>query len=296
MFFFKVLYKLLVVKKIRLLLLVVSSVLVGCSSSTNKKAAFASDGQYGIFLGCDSSSTNEIKNYSNIAIDLQNFSQDDISTLKENNCFIYAYLSVGSLEKYRSYYPTLNHLTFMDYENWPDERWVNVSDSSWQGHILTEAKRFKELGADGIFMDNFDVYYIASEVYKGEDIDKEDIYQGCLKMLNDLSSTGLKLMINSGTDFLERMKDENRPELKMISVYAQETVFSKIDDYEKNIFSKQGKEEQDYLLSIVEFMRYQGDVLFIEYTKDESLKKEISEFCDSYNYHYFISDNVDLKI
>ena len=29
---------------------------------------------------------------------------------------------------------------------------------------------------------------------------------------------------------------------------------------------------------------------------NESLKKEIREYCDEYNYHYYISDNVDLKI
>ena len=175
-------------------------------------------------------------------------------------------------------------------------RSVDVSNSSWQEHILSEANRLQELGADGIFMDNFDVYYIASEEYQGSDINKEDIYQGCLKMLNDLSSTGMKLMINSGTDFLDRMHSENRNEINKINVYAQETVFSKIEDYENNIFVRQDIGEKEYLLNIVEIMRYKGDVLFIEYTKDATLKKEIQEYCDELNYHYYISENVELKV
>jgi len=285
-------------KRYRFLCLLGVLLLTGCNSSKKKtsKGEYTAPLKYGVFLGCDSSSVNKIKNYPNVAIDLDSFNTNDISTLKQNDCFIYAYLSVGSLEKYCSYYETYKDLTFMDYENWPDERWVDVSNSSWQEHILSEAKRLKGLGADGIFMDNFDVYYIASEVYQGSDINKEDIYQGCLKMLNDLSSTGMKLMINSGTDFLERMKDENRPELSKIKAYAQECIFSKIDDYENNVFSRQIAEEKEYLISVVEFMRYYGDVLFIEYTKDNTLKKEIQEYCDEYNYHYYISEIVDLKI
>lgn len=285
-------------KRYRFLCLLGVLLLTGCNSSKKKtsKGEYTAPQKYGVFLGCDSSSVNKIKNYPNVAIDLDSFNTNAISTLKQSDCFIYAYLSVGSLEKYRSYYETYKDLTFMDYENWPDERWVNVSNSSWQEHILSEANRLKGLGADGIFMDNFDVYYIAKEEYDGSDINADDIYQGCLKMLNDLSSTGMKLMINSGTDFLERMKDENRPELSNIKVYAQETIFSKIIDYENNVFSRQDAIEKEYLISIVEFMRYYGDVLFIEYTKDESLKKEIQEYCDEYNYHYYISDNVDLKI
>ena len=269
--------------------------ITGCSSS-KKSGGYEAPLKYGVFLGCDSSSINIIKKYPNIAIDLDNFSSSDISSLKNSECTIYAYLSVGSLENYRSYYETFKDITFMDYENWPDERWVDVSNTSWQEHILSEANRLKDLGADGIFMDNFDVYYIASEEYTGSDINKEDIYQGCLKMLNDLSSIGMKLMINSGTDFLDRMHSENRPELYKINVYAQECVFSKIDDYENNVFSKQNSWGKDYYLSIVHFMRYIGDVLFIEYTKDATLKKEIKEYCDELNYHYYISENVELKI
>lgn len=283
-------------KRYQLVPLILVLSLSGCGSSKKKSGENQAPLKYGVFLGCDSSSLSKIKKYPNVAIDLDNFSSSAISSLKENECTIYAYLSVGSLEKYRSYYETYKDLTFMDYENWPDERWVDVSDSSWQSHILDEANRLKGLGADGIFMDNFDVYYIAAEEYQGSDINKEDIYQGCLKMLNDLSSAGMKLMINSGTDFLDRMHSENRNEINKINVYAQETVFSKIEDYQNNVFGRQDAGEKEYLLSIVEFMRYKGDVLFIEYTNDATLKKEIQEYCDELNYHYYISENIELKI
>lgn len=293
-------------KRYRFLCLLGVLLLTGCNSnhhqgsSSNTQSTSIEEQinhqKYGVFLGCDSSSVNKIKNYENIMIDLDEFSSNDIVALKQNNSSIYAYLSVGSLENYRSYYSEFRDITFMDYDNWPNERWVDVSNPLWQSHILSEANRLKDLGADGIFMDNFDVYYIASEEYEGSDINKEDIYRGCLKMLNDLSSTGLKLVINSGTDFLERMYDENKLELKKIDVYAQETVFSKIDDYDDNVFSKQTNEEKQYYLSIINFMKNISDVLLIEYTKDETLKEEIVEYCEQNNFSYYISNNVELKI
>ena len=284
-------------KRYRFLCLLGVLLLTGCNSSKKKtsKGGYTAPLKYGIFLGANSSDINKFKNYSNIAIDLDEFSSSDIAKIKQNEQGIYAYLSIGSLEKYRSYYETYKDLTFMDYENWPDERWVNVSNSSWQGHISSEADRLKAMGADGIFMDNFDVYYIAKEEYRGSDINAEDIFNGCKTILETLSEKNLKLMINSGTDFLERLHDENSPLLSSINVYAQECVFSSIVDYENNIFGRQSTADHEYYLDIVYFMRYVSDVLFIEYTKDDSLKKEIVEYCDDLNYHYYISSTVDLK-
>ena len=175
-----------------------------------------------------------------------------------------------------------------------DERWIDVSQVSWQNHLVTTATGFKELGADGLFMDNFDVYYIASEEYECSNAFKEGIYNGCHKILDEFSKLDLSLMINSGTDFLERMKDENDNLLKAVDVYAQECVFSNILDYDKDKFGKQDKETKDYYLEIVSFMKKSATILFIEYTKDESLIKEIKNYCNSKGYKYYISSSVKL--
>ena len=272
--------------------------LTGCNSSKKRvpKGESTNQVKYGVFLGCDSSSVNKIKSYPNVAIDLDSFNAGAISTLKQSNCSIYAYLSVGSLEKYRSYYEDFKNITFMDYENWPDERWVDVSNESWKSHLVSEANRLKNNGADGLFLDNFDVYYIANEEYKGTDIDAELIYQSCIEILSNLSELNLKIMVNSGTDFLERLHEENSPLLSKINVYCQECVFSSIEDYKNNVFGRQNSEDHLYYLEIIRFMRYYGDILMLEYTKDDSLKQEIQSYCDDNAYHFFISNNVDLKV
>ena len=283
-------------KKIILFLLI--PFLTSCGNSQQTKTSSnesISDGEYGVFLGANSSSLERISNYKNVIIDIDEFEEKDINYLEDKGCEIYSYLSVGSLEKYRSYYEEFKDLTFMDYDNWPDERWVDVSSNAWQDHLVNEVNRFKNLKADGIFMDNFDVYYIAKEEYECSESFKEGIYSGCVSILNKLSETGLKLIINSGTDFLERLNEENPTLLDEIHVYAQECVYSSIVDYEKDIFGKQDDETSTYYKSIINLMKSHSKILLIEYTKDETLIDEIENFCKTNNCYYYISSSVNLN-
>ena len=265
--------------------------LSGCVQSTECGPFYR---YFGVFLGASGKDTNKLVNYDNLIVDLDEFDSSQIKSLKENNNNVYAYLSVGSLEKYRSYYDTYKDLTFMDYDNWPDERWVDVSSSDWQTHIINEANRLFDLGADGLFIDNFDVYYIALEEYECSDEFKENIYQGCVDILSDLSKTNLNIIVNSGTDFLERLHEENSKLLKSIDIYAQECVFSSIIDYENDEFGVQDKETQDYYLSIASFMKENSKVLFIEYSIDQTLIETIEKYCRSNSIYYYISSTVNL--
>ncbi len=267
------------------------TMLTGC----NKTKKYSNG--YGVFLGAKNEDTDKIMKYDTVCIDLDEFSESNIKKLKDNNTEIYAYLSIGSLENYRSYYEEFKDLTFMDYENWSDERWVDVSNDRWQSHINSEADRLKSLGADGLFMDNFDVYYFAKEEYK--ETTKEfarSIFEGCKAILDNLAKKDLKLMINSGTDFLYEMcKFSSRTSLDDIDVYAQECVFSNIEDYENDVFGRQEKEQQDYLFEMIEMMKCVADVLLIEYTIDEEVIKDIKDYCQENNCSYYITNNVDLK-
>ena len=90
------------------------------------------------------------------------------------------------------------------------------------------------------------------------------------------------------------LNEEQDSLLDKIDVYAQETVFSSIIDYDKDIFGKQNKEDQDYLFNVISFMKKKADILLIEYTKDDSLIKEIASYCSKNNFYYYISSKVNL--
>ena len=80
-----------------------------------------------------------------------------------------------------------------------------------------------------------------------------------------------------------------------IDVYAQECVFSNIEDYENDMFGRQEKEQQDYLFEMINMMKAQSDILLIEYTADQKVVKDIKDYCLKNKFSYYISNNVDLK-
>ena len=280
------------------------STLLGCNQKTNNNntqeekkentPSVTSKEDFGVFLGLQEGNYQKLLSFKKVAIEIEEFSSSIIDELKSNDIEIYAYLSVGSLEKYRPYYNEFKNYTFMDYDNWPHERWIDVSQKSWQDHIKDTASSFKNMGANGLFLDNFDVYYIASEEYECSTSFKEGIYEGCKTILSNLSTLEMSLLLNSGSTFLERLDEEHDSLIDKVDWYAQESVFSSIIDYENNIFGKQNEEDHNYYLEIIEMMKEKSSILLIEYTEDQNLIEEIESYCKSNNFSCYITNRVNL--
>lgn len=77
-------------------------------------------------------------------IDAQYFSKKDIRKLHAGGTKVYSYLNIGSIENFRPYYKTYEHLAIGDYENWEEEKWVNVADKDWQEFMDTLAGKLKK--------------------------------------------------------------------------------------------------------------------------------------------------------
>ena len=77
-------------------------------------------------------------------IDAQYFSKKDIRKLHADGTKVYSYLNIGSVENFRPYYKTYEHLAIGDYENWEEEKWINVAD----GYI---SRKIKEKGSGWLF-------------------------------------------------------------------------------------------------------------------------------------------------
>ena len=119
---------------------------------------------YGAFLGRSDNDVTHFSEYNYISLELDEFGDSNINRLIDKGVHFLAYLNVGSLETYRDYYEDYESFTFKDYDNWPDERWINVTNSSWQNFVVnTLAKGFKDRNVFGVYLDNVDVYTIAKE-------------------------------------------------------------------------------------------------------------------------------------
>lgn len=94
--------------------------------------------EYGVFIGADPDDVKYLDRYKTIVIDGQLFSREQINQLKDSGHIVYSYINVGALENYRDYYSDYEKYTLDVYENWEDERWVDVSSPEWKDFIIND--------------------------------------------------------------------------------------------------------------------------------------------------------------
>ena len=241
------------------LLLLAPLALAGCKSKEKPEPFNGND--YGAFLGRIDNDVSGFNQYKYVSVELNEFTHTNIQRLTHNGTNFLAYLNVGSLENYRDYYDEFESLTFKDYDNWPEERWIDVTNQDWQNLIVSLAEGFKNEGAFGVYMDNVDVYSIAKE----DNMNYQAFGSAIKNMITSVSALGLK------------------------------EVFSLIDDYDENIFTTQNDEDKAYYQEVAAMMKSKGkEVFFLEYTTNDSLKETIKNYCNSQEFHYYIANTVEL--
>lgn len=256
------------------------------AKAAGKKISFKNE--YGVFLSIGPDQMDRFKNYKILVIDVQNdFTKKDISKLKKQGHIVYSYINVGAIENYRDYYTDFEDITLDVYENWPDEKWVDVSQKKWQEFILNKlAKNIIDMGVDGFFVDNTDVYY---------NYNRDDIYDGLTRILKGLKKKG-KVIINGGDTYVSAYLKKNKNLKAILDGVNQESVFSRIIDYENDTFGESEKEDLEYFQEyLAKVKKNKKKVYLLEYTKDKKMKKKIKKYCKKKGYSYYISDSIDLS-
>ena len=273
-------------KPMLILIIFTCVLLVGCAASNGYRME---NSDYGVFIGADKETLNTILddsgNYEIAVIEGQEFSADEISGFKMSGRRIYSYLNVGSIETFRPYYTDFEEGILGEYENWPDEYWIDVSDKRWQDYIAeTLAEELYGKGIDGFFIDNCDVYY---------QYQTDEIYNGLINIMERLNEYDIEIIINGGNDLVSKLILDGKSEL--IDGINQEGVFSSIKDYDNDVFTKQDKGETEYFTQYLDMVKKEGlDVYLLEYTTDSGLAKEIETYCSREGFRYYISCSVGL--
>lgn len=247
-----------------------------------KAADYDYNKRYGVFIGIGRKEMDKLEDYQTVVIDAEHFTKADIKKLKKKGKTVYTYLSIGSLEDYRSYYKSYKHLAISKYDGWEGEEWVDVSAKSWQKLMLKCAEEFKKKCVDGFFIDNTDVYYQYKE---------EKIYKGLVKILTDIKKMNTKLIINGGDVFVSKYLKENKSLKKIADGVNQEGVFSTpVAD------KKKARELTKYYLAYLKKVSKKGIHIYLtEYVDDdEALKNKIEAYCTKQVWDYYISDDLDL--
>lgn len=261
--------------------LMLGVLLVGCNKNTTDIKT-----EYAVLIGANSNITADIENVDVLVIDADYFMSDDISKLRINGVNeIYSYLNIGSLENFRTYYDEYVKYTLGEYENWPEERWIDVSQKEWQDFISARVDELSQKGVDGFFIDNTDVYYLYQN---------EEIYQGIINILKDIKSDDKKVIINGGDTFVKKYFESENENLILDGI-NQEDVYTKYDFANKTC-SINTIEDRQYYTDYLDMAIANGCKAYVlEYATDAKTRREAREYAKKHGYTYYISDDIELN-
>lgn len=268
------------IRKICVLILILSAALLGACS------AGPSDGaeRYVVLIGEDSEITEKLSDIDLLVIDAEYFSQNDIARLRENGIReIYSYINIGSIESFRSYDTDFEKYTLGAYENWPEEKWIDVSTPEWQACIASRLDALVQKGVDGFFVDNTDVYY---------NYPQESIYDGILTILDYMDHTGRKIMINGGDCFVKKYLTTEKNVL--IDGVNQENVFTAYD-FSNDTYTKNDQSTREYYTEYLNLAMSHGCTAYtLEYATDPAIRRQAAAYAGKHGYICYISDNIGL--
>lgn len=264
-------------KKVLFTILCLSILLAGCTRQPEG---------YGVFLGIDSEEIHKLDKYSIVVIEPSAFSSEQIDKLHTEGKTVYGYLNVGAVEEYRPYYDRFRHLSLGIYEDWPDERWIDVASPLWQNFVIDELGRdYAAMGLDGFFLDNADVYY---------HFPTDGVFQGLCTIMKGLKSYGLPLILNGGDPFVSRCMEENTA-LSLFDGINQETVFTSID-FANQTYGQLPQAETEYFQKYLYRVKEYGlSVYLLEYRADRILSKQIDVYCAKNGFLWYNADGIELQ-
>ena len=240
--------------------------------------------KYVVLIGEDSEIIEKLSDIDLLVIDAEYFSQNDIARLRENGIReIYSYINIGSIESFRSYDTDFEKYTLGAYENWPEEKWIDVSAPEWQACTASRVDALVQKGVDGFFVDNTDVYY---------NYPQESIYDGILTILDYMNHTGRKIMINGGDCFVKKYLTTEKNIL--IDGVNQENVFT-VYDFSKDVYTKNDQSTREYYTEYLDLAMSHGCTAYtLEYATVPSIRRQAAAYAGKHGYIYYISDNIGL--
>ena len=227
-----------------------------------------------------------------LVIQPEDYKREQILALRAAGYTLLGYLSVGSISDQRKYYSKLKLYRLSKLEDWPHEWYIDLRKGFVRDFLVNRAKELNNLGFEGWWLDNLDVY----EYHKSKDMYNSIII--LLKRIRAINSSKY-IMINGGSQFLDKLMDNDKTHksITYINGVTQEEVYSLIKDYSgKGKFGQQKKDMHSWYKSYIKrLLRHNLQAFLLEYTKSSSLKTRIKNFCNKYKVTgYYISEDVDL--
>ena len=240
---------------------------------------------YGVFIGIDSEEISRLDDYQTIVVEPSEFSRKQIQSLQDQGKTVFAYLNIGTVETFRSYYDRFKGITLGIYGDWPDEYWVDVSSKDWQNHCVSLAREIQAKGFDGFFIDNLDVY---------NNYPRDDVYRGLCAILRRLKTLDTELIINGAKEFVLKTFTMDM-ETDLFDAVNQEEVFTRID-FDDESYHNQKVTETLVLQKYLGLVKEEGyKVYLLEYSPGPVAKRKIKNYCDHNGFLYYCAPSLKLE-
>ena len=210
--------------------------------------------------------------------------------------FVYDYENAGAIEKERSYFRKFQGSLLAPYSGWPGEFWVDPTTAAWKRHLIETAEAKKKKGADGLYFDNADIYWMCREGFQEEGArmmrgapDPDKVYTALVEVIREIvEGLGVIVMPNGADVFVRRMFSEGHGYL--IRTVNQEGVL-----YENN--KRQSNEETVYRTAYLDWAKKKGlYVRGIEYTKSKTAAAKARAYYKKHGWQgIYISKHTDLR-
>jgi uncharacterized protein (TIGR01370 family) len=93
-----------------------------------------------------------------VVVDGELATSGEVAALRDTGATVLAYLSVGTIEKWRSWYPRLKRYRLAAWRDWEDEWFADTSRRKLRAQLADRiAPRILAKGFDGLFLDNVDM-------------------------------------------------------------------------------------------------------------------------------------------
>jgi uncharacterized protein (TIGR01370 family) len=96
--------------------------------------------------------------YDLVIVDGELARADEVAALRDDGAVVLAYLSVGTIERWRAWYPRVKRFRLAPWQDWKDEWFADVSRRGLRRELADRiAPRILAKGFDGLFLDNVDM-------------------------------------------------------------------------------------------------------------------------------------------
>ncbi len=122
--------------------------------------------------------------YDVVVVDGEEASAAEVSALSSAGVVVLAYLSVGTIERWRGWYPRVKRYRLSAWKDWKGEWFADVSRKGLRTQLLRRvAPAILDKGFDGLFLDNVDM--IEPKRHRGQRKGMRRLVAGLNRLLGD---------------------------------------------------------------------------------------------------------------